>query len=88
MRLFRLLARFFDIESISHRDRHEHCDPDRTSPVGRDYSLVGESTRSAVETGLASAEWYHTDMPRKEMKELMQRSDGPAIRDTVIWLAA
>src|SRR3954454_5414905 len=54
----------------------------------RDYSLVGESTRSAVETGLASAEWYHTDVARKTMKELMQRSDGPAIRDTVIWLAA
>ena len=54
----------------------------------RDYSLVGESTRRAIETGLASAEWYHTDIPRKTMKELMQRSDGPAIRDTVIWLAA
>ena len=37
----------------------------------------------AVETGLASAEWYHTDVPRKAMKELMQRSDRPAIRDTV-----
>ena len=43
----------------------------------RDYSLVGESTRRAVETGLASAEWYHTDVPRKTMKELMQRSDQP-----------
>ena len=54
----------------------------------RDYSLVGESTRIAIETGLASAEWYHTDVPRKTMKELMQRSDGPAIRDTIIWIAA
>ncbi|UVC06543.1 fatty acid desaturase family protein [Rhizobium sp. TH2] len=52
----------------------------------RDYSLVGESTRRAIETGLASAEWYHTDVPRKTMKELMQRSDGPAIRDTIIWI--
>jgi fatty acid desaturase len=52
----------------------------------RDYSLVGESTRRAIETGLASAEWYHTEVPRKTMKELMQRSDGPAIRDTIIWL--
>ena len=58
------------------------------APTGRkrDYSLVGESTLSAVETGLASAEWYHTDVPRKAMKALMQRSDGPAIRDTIIWL--
>jgi fatty acid desaturase len=52
----------------------------------RDYSLVGESTRMAIETGLASAEWYHTEVPRKVMKELMQRSDGPAIRDTIVWL--
>ena len=27
-------------------------------------------------------------MPRKRMKELMQRRDGPAIRDTLIWLGA
>ncbi len=54
----------------------------------RDYSLVGSSTRSAVETGLASAEWYHTDVPRKLMKELMQRSDDIAMRDAIIWFAA
>ena len=53
----------------------------------RDYDLMGESGRRAVETGLAAAQWYHTDIPRKQMKELMQRSDGPAIRDTIIWLA-
>jgi fatty acid desaturase len=53
----------------------------------RDYSLVGESTKRAIETGLASAEWYHTDVPRKTMKELMRRTDGPAIRDTVLWIA-
>ena len=39
--------------------------------------------KRAVENGLAAAEWYHTDIPRKQMKELMQRSDGPAIRDTL-----
>ncbi len=50
----------------------------------RDYSLLGEDGRRAVETGLAAAEWYHTDVPRKEMKALMQRSDQPAIRDTLI----
>ncbi len=52
----------------------------------RNYSLDGESTQFAIEHGLASAEWYHTDVPRAKMKELMQRSDGPAIRDTVLWL--
>lgn len=50
----------------------------------RDYSLLGEESRRAVETGLAAAQWYHTEVPRKEMKALMQRSDGPAIRDTLI----
>jgi fatty acid desaturase len=54
----------------------------------RDYDLMGASGREAVETGLAAAEWYHTDIPRKAMKELMQRSDGPAIRDTMIWLGS
>ena len=52
----------------------------------RDYSLTGPEGRHAVEIGLASAEWYHSDVPRKTMKELMQRSDGPALRDTAIWI--
>ena len=52
----------------------------------RDYSLTGPSARHAIDIGLASAEWYHSDVPRKVMKELMQRSDGPALRDTIIWL--
>jgi hypothetical protein len=59
-----------------------------TQASKRDYSLLGESGRTAVETGLAAAEWYHTDVPRKDMKALMQRSDGPAIRDTAIWLGS
>jgi fatty acid desaturase len=54
----------------------------------RDYSLTGADTAAAVASGLAAAEWYHTDVPRKQMKELMQRSDGPALRDTAIWIAA
>ena len=52
----------------------------------RDYSLLGPDAARAVQSGLAAAEWYHSDVPRKEMKALMQRSDGPAIRDTVILL--
>jgi fatty acid desaturase len=53
----------------------------------RDYSLLGPDAQRAVETGLAAAEWYHTDIPRKEIKELMSRTDAPAIRDTIIWLS-
>ncbi len=52
----------------------------------RDYDLLGATAKEAVAHGLKSAEWYHTDIPRKTMKELMQRSDQPAIRDTLIWL--
>ena len=52
----------------------------------RDYSLTGQSRQHAIKVGLASAEWYHSDVPRKQMKDLMQRSDAPVIRDTVIWL--
>lgn len=37
--------------------------------------------------GLASAEWYQCAIPRKRLKELMVRRDGPAIRDAVLWLA-
>jgi fatty acid desaturase len=52
----------------------------------RDYSLTGPEAQRAVERGLAAAEWYHTEVPRKVMKELMQRSDGPALRDNLLWL--
>ena len=54
----------------------------------RDYSLLGSSGKHAVEIGLAAADWYHTEVPRKEMKALMKRSDQPAIRDTIIYYGA
>ncbi|MFT3870952.1 MAG: fatty acid desaturase family protein [Nibricoccus sp.] len=53
----------------------------------RDYSLVGLDSKHAEEQGLASADWYACPIPRKRLKELMQRRDGPAIRDTLIWFA-
>ena len=52
----------------------------------RDYSMLGQEAQDAVTAGLRSAEWYHTEVARKDLKELMKRSDGPAIRDTIIWL--
>lgn len=54
----------------------------------RDYSLLGPDAKRAVDSGLAAADWYHSDMSRKEMKTLMKRADGPAIRDTVILFGA
>ena len=56
--------------------------------TARDYSLVGRDSKLAEQNGLAAAQWYSCPIPRKELKELMQRKDGPAIRDTLIWVAA
>ncbi len=53
----------------------------------RNYSLIGNETKHAEERGLASAEWYASPIPRKRMKELMQRRDGPAIRHTLLWFS-
>ena len=54
----------------------------------RDYAMLGQDAKLAEEAGLKSAQWYHSDVPRATMKELMKRHDGPAIRDTIIWLGA
>ena len=54
----------------------------------RDYSLIGRDARLAVERGLAAAQWYSSPISRKELKQLMQRRDGPAIRDTCLWMGA
>lgn len=53
----------------------------------KDYSLTGPSSKHAIETGLAAAEWYHSELSRKTMKALMTRRDGPAVRDTLVWAA-
>jgi fatty acid desaturase len=50
------------------------------------YSLSGPATEFAVEAGLTEGDWFRSDVPRKRMKELMQRSDAPAIRDTILWI--
>ena len=54
----------------------------------RDYSLVGLDAQRAVETGLSAAQWYACPISRKELKALMRRRDGPALRDTAIWIGA
>ena len=57
-----------------------------TAAVRRDYSLTGPEADRAVERGLVAAEWYHSRVPRQRMKELMRRSDAPALRDLALWL--
>lgn len=53
----------------------------------RDYSLSGGEGEGAVERGLADAQWYAPAIPHDRLKKLMQKRDGPAIRDTLIWFA-
>lgn len=52
----------------------------------RDYSLIGPDARLAEERGLAHGSWYRCDISRARVRQLAQRRDGPAIRDTVLWL--
>jgi len=56
-------------------------------PVQLDYSLTGENATRAVERGLAEAEWYQCPVPRATLRKLLERRDGPAVRDTILWLA-
>ncbi len=58
-----------------------------TLPSTLDYSLTGVNSTAAVEKGLAEAEWYQCPVPRETMRSLLQRRDGPAIRDTILWFA-
>lgn len=53
----------------------------------KDYSLVGEDSKKAVNEGLAEAEWYQCPVPREQMRELLKRRDWPAIRDTLVWFS-
>jgi len=55
--------------------------------AGLDYSLTGVNATLAVEKGLAEADWYQCPVPREDMRRLLERRDGPAIRDTILWCA-
>jgi Na+-transporting NADH:ubiquinone oxidoreductase subunit F len=61
--------------------------PDTQAPPRADYSLTGPNAARAVELGLADAQWYQTPVPRAVMRSLLERRDGPAIRDTILWFA-
>jgi MocE subfamily Rieske [2Fe-2S] domain protein len=55
-------------------------------PAHLDYSLTGENAARAIERGLAEADWYQCPVPRAAMRKLLERRDGPALRDTMLWL--
>ena len=52
-------------------------------PAGLDYSLTGVNASLAIEKGLAEADWYTSPVPRQKMRQLLERRNGPAIRDTI-----
>ena len=56
-------------------------------PAKLDYSLTGENAHLAIERGLAEADWYQCPVPRETMRGLLERRDGPALRDTILWFA-
>jgi fatty acid desaturase len=53
----------------------------------RDYRLTGPETALARARGHDSIRWYAPALPRKRLAQLMERRDGPAIRDTLLWFA-
>jgi len=53
----------------------------------QEYRLIGGAGERAKKLGLTNASWYRCDIPRPVMKQLMQRSDTEAIRDTILWYA-
>ena len=61
--------------------------PTRPHPSADDYKLIGGAGERAAAAGLVNATWYKCAVPRAVMKELMQRNDARAIRDTALWYA-
>jgi Na+-transporting NADH:ubiquinone oxidoreductase subunit F len=57
-----------------------------TQIASNDYSLTGVNAKRAIELGLAEADWYQSPVPRATMRRLLERRDGPAIRDTLLLL--
>ncbi|GGX59253.1 fatty acid desaturase [Tateyamaria omphalii] len=54
--------------------------------MAKDYALTGGTGRDAVRQGLSNPSWFRPDVDRAAIRKLMQKSDGPALRDTIIWL--
>jgi hypothetical protein len=55
--------------------------------IAPDYSLTGVNATLAVEKGLAEAEWHTTPVPNADLRQLLERRNGPAIRDTALLFA-
>jgi Na+-transporting NADH:ubiquinone oxidoreductase subunit F len=51
-------------------------------PTAFDSSLTDVNAARTVEIGLAEADCYQCQVPRTSMCKLLDRRDGPALRDT------
>jgi fatty acid desaturase len=51
----------------------------------RDYGMTGADAAAAKASGLASATWYRPEIDRAALKALLEKRDGPALRDTALW---
>ena len=56
-------------------------------PASLDYSLIGLNAARAIEKGLAEADWYQCPVPRETLRKLLERRNGPAVRDSIVWFA-
>ena len=53
--------------------------------MAKDYALTGETGREAEASGLANPSWYRPEIDPAQIRELMQKSDRRAMRDTALW---
>lgn len=52
----------------------------------QDYGLTGQTGQEALEQGLANPSWFRPKVDPATIRDLMQKSDLPALRDTLVWL--
>jgi fatty acid desaturase len=62
-----------------------HAETTETNSLKQAYQMIGGAGEHALAQGLVNAVWYKCALTRVQMKSLMQRQDGAAIRDTLIW---
>jgi MocE subfamily Rieske [2Fe-2S] domain protein len=51
------------------------------------YILNEANSARAIEQGLAEADWYTCPISKADLRKLLERRDGPALRDTILWFA-
>ncbi len=56
--------------------------------MAKDYSLTGETGRAATTQGIANPKWFRPDVDPQAIRNLMEKSDAIALRDTLIWIGA